>query len=77
MVPFILGVVSAALFLGLSMIVYGPAVLAEHAWVALVFSGLIGAGFTVSVIDRTPPRWLCRLQQQVRLADDLCPDPAS
>jgi hypothetical protein len=71
MIPLILGFGSAALFLGLSMLVYGAGALMESAWVALVFSGLIASGLLVQAIIR-PPAWLCRLQRRVEAVDDLC-----
>jgi hypothetical protein len=60
MIPLILGLVSAVLFLGLSMSVYGAGVLVESAWVAPVFFGLIALGFSVYAINRPMPAWLCR-----------------
>jgi hypothetical protein len=71
MIPLILGFGSAALFLGLSMLVYGAGALMESAWVALVFFGLIASGLVVQAIIR-PPAWLCRLQRRVKAVDDLC-----
>ncbi len=76
MIPLILGFGSAALFLALSVWVYGLNVLAENAWVALVFWGLIGSGLVVFAISRPKPAWLCRLHERIHLADDLC-DTAS
>ena len=72
MIPLIFGIGSAALFLGLSMSMYGAGALIESTWVALVFFGLIASGLTVYAINRPLPAWLCRLQERVKLADDLC-----
>ncbi|MGE5155474.1 MAG: hypothetical protein ACM3ST_15865 [Bdellovibrio bacteriovorus] len=69
MIPLILGFGSAALFLGLSMSVYGASVLTESAWVAVVFYGLIAAGLTVYVVNRPLPAWLCRLLERVKVSD--------
>ena len=51
MIALILGFGSAALFLGLSMLVYGVDALAQSAWVALVFYGLIASGIAVYAIN--------------------------
>ena len=66
MIPLILGFGSAALFMGLSMSVYGTGVLMESAWVALVFYGLIASGLAVYAINRPMPAWLCRLLERVK-----------
>ncbi len=52
MIPLILSLVSAALFLSLSMWVYGADVLVTSAWVALVFWGQICAGLAVYGLSR-------------------------
>jgi len=72
MIPLVFGIGSAALFLGLSMSVYGAGALMESAWVALVFFGLIAAGLAVYAINSPMPAWLCRLQERVKAVDDLC-----
>jgi hypothetical protein len=76
MIPLILGFGSAALFLALSMWVYGLNVLAENAWAALVFWGLVGSGVAVFAIAMPKPAWLCRLHERIGFADDLCDAPA-
>jgi len=72
MIPLILGFGSAALFLGLSMSVYGADLLVESTWVALVFFGLIASGLVVRAVTRPMPAWLCRLQGRLNAVDDLC-----
>jgi len=72
MIPLILSFGSAALFLVLSIWTYGPSVLAENAWVALVFWGLVGSGLAVYAVSHPKPAWLCRLNGRFNLADDLC-----
>jgi len=62
MIPLIIALTTAALFLGLSILIYGADVLAENAWVALVFWGLIGSGLTLYLINRPTPRWMQRLR---------------
>jgi hypothetical protein len=69
MIALILGFGSAALFLGLSMVVYGVDALAQSAWVALVFSGLIGSGLAVYAISRPMPAWLCHLVERIKHTD--------
>lgn len=66
MIPLILGFVSASLFLGLSMAIYGTGVLAESPWVLQVLFGLIGSGLVVYAINRPTPAWLCRLLERAK-----------
>lgn len=72
MIPLILGLGSAAIFLIGAMAVYGTQVLADSVWVTMVFLGLIGSGLGVFLLNRHAPGWLCRFQQRHRLIDDLC-----
>ena len=76
MIPLILSVGSAALFLGLSMSVYGADVLAQSAWVSLVFFGLIASGLVVYLISRPMPAWLCRLRERLGSVGDRCDSAA-
>lgn len=65
MIPLIIASISAVSFLGLSVLVYGPGVVADSAWVVWVFLGLIGAGATVSLLGQPTPRWYCQLKDWV------------
>lgn len=65
MIPIIIALSSAVLFLGLSILTYGAGVLAESAWVALVFWGLIGAGVAVYLLGRPTPDWISSLRSWV------------
>jgi hypothetical protein len=66
MIPLILGLGSAALFLGLSIWVYGAHFLFDSTWVALVFAGLITSGLAVYAINRPIPAGLRRLLEGVK-----------
>jgi hypothetical protein len=72
MIPLMLGLGSAAIFLIGAIAVYGTQVLAGSVWVTMVFLGLVGSGVGVFLLNRHAPCWLCRLQQRHRLIDDLC-----
>jgi hypothetical protein len=77
MVPLIIALSSAALFLGLSILTYGVGVLAESAWVALVFWGLIGAGLVVYLLGRPTPDWISRLRTWMGLTTGQQHPPCS
>ena len=68
MIPLILGFGSAALFLGLSISVYGIGELVQVGWVSMVFWGLIGTGVAVSAIGRPMPNWVRRLREHSKLS---------
>ncbi len=72
MMPLILGLGSAAVFLLLATLVYGAHVLVGSAWVPIVFLGLMLSGIGVFLLNRHAPSWLCRLQRRVGLIDDIC-----
>jgi hypothetical protein len=73
MIPLILGLSSAALFLGMSASVYGVSALWESPWVSMVLLGLVGAGLAVSLLGHPVPGWLRRLPGQLKSVQDLCP----
>jgi hypothetical protein len=56
MMPFILSVITASLFLGLSSATYGVDAVLSNAWVAMVFWGLLGAGAFVFFLSRQAGR---------------------
>jgi len=56
MIPLILSLVTAVLFLILASAIYGFEALAANAWVAMVFWGLIGAGALVFALSAETSR---------------------
>jgi hypothetical protein len=52
MMPLILSLVSATLFLMLSSWTYGADAILANAWVTVVFFGLIGSGALISMLGR-------------------------
>lgn len=52
MSPLILSVITAIGFLILATLTYGLEAYLAHAWVAMVFWGLLGAGASVFILSR-------------------------
>jgi hypothetical protein len=51
MMPFILSLITATLFLILAGTIYGADALAANAWIPMVFWGLLGSGVTVFILS--------------------------
>lgn len=56
MIPFVVSLLTAVLFLLLASATYGVGALGSNAWVAMVFWGLLGVGASVSILGTEADR---------------------